>query len=114
MATLSRQHYGHQTVMDLKKTAEKSIGLPLGEPDYIAERLTMNLWLQHILILKIQMNLVLEEMVRLAKQTPWFEILTSICSEDHKAFRIFPNRNGFRMTVRSCRWEVPFCLERFV
>jgi hypothetical protein len=32
MASLSRQHYGHQTVMDLKKIAEKSIGVPLDGP----------------------------------------------------------------------------------
>jgi transposase len=78
MATFSRQHYGHQTVFDLRKSAEKSIGLPLVGPAYVAERLTMNLWLQQIFVLKIQMNLVLDEMVRLSKQTPWFEILTSI------------------------------------
>jgi transposase len=95
MATLSRQHYGHQTVYDLKKAAEKSIGLPLVGSVYVAERLTMNLWLQQILVLKIQMDQILDEMVRLSQQTPWFSILTSIKGiSDISASRfIAENRN---------------------
>ncbi len=95
MSTFSRQHYGHQSVIDLKKYAEKSIGLPLEGEAYVAERLTMNLWIQQILVLRIQINLVLDEMVRLSKQTPWFEILTSIKGiSDISASRfIAENRN---------------------
>jgi len=95
MATLSRQHFNHQTVLDLKKTAEKSIGLPLEGAAHVAERLTMNLWIQQILVMRTQMNLVLDEMVRLSKQTPWFEILTSIKGiSDISASRfIAENRN---------------------
>jgi transposase len=78
MAALSRQHYGHQAVIDLRKSADKSIGIPLTGSSHIAERLTMNMWLQQILVLRIQMNQVLDEMVRLAEQTPWFGILMSI------------------------------------
>lgn len=95
MATLSRKHYGHQTVFDLRKVAEKSIGLPMGGSTYIAERLTMNVWLQHILVLRIQMNQILDEMVRLTKLTPWYDILTSVKgSSDVSASRfIAENRN---------------------
>jgi len=95
MATLSRQHYGHQTVLDLKKSADKSIGLPLEGPAHTAERLTMNVWLQQLFVLRLQQNQVLEEMIRLAKQTPWYEILTSIMGiSDISASRfIAENRN---------------------
>jgi transposase len=95
MATLSRRHYGHQTVLDLKKYADKSIGIPLASPAHGAERLTMNVWLQHIFVLRLQQNQVLDEMVRLAKQTPWYEILTSIMGiSDVSASRfIAENRN---------------------
>ena len=43
LARISRQHYGHQTIIDLKKAAEKSIGIPLENDSYTAERITMNL-----------------------------------------------------------------------
>lgn len=78
ISSLSRRHFGHQTVLDLREAAEKSIGIPFSDTPYISERLTMNVWLQHILMLKVQMGLVRDEMIRLAKKKTWFEILTSI------------------------------------
>jgi hypothetical protein len=78
LAAISRRHYGHQTVIDLKKAAGKSIGIPLESESYTAERITLSLWLEQILVLKNQMKTVLDEMVRLSQQTPWFSILTSI------------------------------------
>jgi len=95
MATLSRRHYGHQTVIDLKKSADKSIGIPMVGPGHIAERLTMNVWLQQLLVLRLQQKQILDEMTRLAKQTPWYAILTSIMGiSDVSASRfIAENRN---------------------
>jgi transposase len=95
MAVLSRRHYGAETVLELKKTADQSIGIPLPGPFYGAERLTMNVWLQQILVLRLQLNQILDEMVRLAKQTPWYSILTSLMGiSDISASRfIAENRN---------------------
>lgn len=95
MAVFSRRHYGAETVLELKKTADQSIGIPLPGPLYGAERLTMNVWLQQILVLRLQLYQVLDEMVRLAKQTPWYSILTSVMGiSDISASRfIAENRN---------------------
>lgn len=95
MEVFSRRHYGVQTVLELKKNADRSIGIPLPGPFYGAERLTMNVWLQQILVLRLQLDQVLDEMVRLAKQTPWYSILTSVMGiSDISASRfIAENRN---------------------
>lgn len=55
----------------------------------------LNVWLQQILVLRLQLDQVLDEMVRLAKQTPWYTILTSIMGiSDISASRfIAENRN---------------------
>jgi transposase len=95
MAIVSRRHYGAETVVELKKAADHCIGIPLPGPSYGAERLTMNIWLQHILVLRLQLGQILDEMVRLAKQTPWYSILTSVMGiSDISASRfIAENRN---------------------
>ena len=78
-----------------RKPRKKASACPWKALAHVAERLTMNVWLQQILVLRIQMNQVLDEMVRLAKQTPWYEILTSIKGiSDVSASRfIAENRN---------------------
>lgn len=96
MAVFSRWHYGAQTVPALKKTSDTGIGIPLPGPLFGAERLTLNVWLQLILVWRPQLNQILDEMVRLSKQTPWYSILTSVMgiSDISTSRFIAKNRNS--------------------
>jgi len=63
---------------DLKESAFTSIGFPVQNESHIAERLTMNVWLNLLQCLEEQMNMIRKELIRLAKQTPYFKSFVSI------------------------------------
>ena len=74
----SRNQYDLKHLKELKQTAEKTIGIEVQDEAYIAERLTMNVWLSQIKALNDHLKAVQEEMVGLAQQTDYFDILTSL------------------------------------
>lgn len=61
----------------LKETACQSIGLPVQNEFQIAERLTMDVWLKLLTCLEEQLNVIRKELIKLAKQTPYFHTLIS-------------------------------------
>ena len=63
---------------DLKESAFTSIGFPVQNESHIAERLTMNVWLNLLQCLEEQMSMIRKELIRLAKQTPYFKSFVSI------------------------------------
>jgi transposase len=78
LVAISRNHHGAATLKNLKEAAEKSIGLPLDKVSYMAHRMTVNMWIEQIKMLKIQQYNILREMSVLAQKTPYFRLLTSI------------------------------------
>jgi transposase len=94
---ISRNHHKIDTLKELQEAARKSIGIPADEASYPAQRITMNLWLGQIDLLKQQMYALLKQLVDLTKKTPYFDILTSIkgISEITAARFIAENRNLF-------------------
>jgi len=78
LVAVSRNHHGAGTLKSLKDAASKSIGLPLDKISYMAHRMTVNMWIEQIKMLKIQQYNILREMSALAQKTPWYAILTSI------------------------------------
>ena len=78
LVVISRNHHGAKTLKSLKNEACKSIGLSLDKISYMAHRMTVNMWIEQIKMLKIQQYNILKEMVALAQKTPWYAILTSI------------------------------------
>jgi transposase len=62
----------------LKETAFESIGLPVQNESQVAERLTMNVWLNLLNCLEEQMNVIRKELINLAKQTSYFNIIVSL------------------------------------
>lgn len=78
LVAISRNHHGAKTLKSLKDEASKSIGLPLDQVSYKAHRISMNMWIEQIRMLKIQQYNILREMSALAQKTPYFKLLTSI------------------------------------
>ena len=78
LVAISRNHHGAETLKALKDAALKSIGLPLDKVSYMAHRLSVNMWIEQIRMLKVQQYNILREMSALAQQTPFYAILTSI------------------------------------
>jgi len=78
LVAVSRNHHGAKTLKSLKDEALKSIGLPLDKVSYMSHRMTMNMWIEQIKMLKIQQYNILREMSTLAQKTPFYSILTSI------------------------------------
>jgi transposase len=97
---VSRNHHGVETLNALMEVAGKSIGISLDEASYNAERITMNLWIVQIDLLKQQMYSLLKQMVELTEKTPYFKILTSIkgISDITAARFIAENRELFENT----------------
>jgi transposase len=73
----SRNRSGIDLLKALKETASQSIGLPVQNESQIAERLTMDVWLNLLKCLEEQLDVIRKELIKLAKQTPYFHILIS-------------------------------------
>lgn len=74
----SRNRCDSALLKTLKENAFKSIGLPVQNESLIAERLTMDVWLNLLKCLEQQLEIVRKELIQLAKQTPYFHIIVSI------------------------------------
>jgi len=74
----SRSQYDLKHLKELKQRATSSIGIGVKDEAYHAERLTMDAWLNSFKVLREQLKIVLSELITLAKQTPYFDILCSI------------------------------------
>ena len=74
---LQRQH-GAETLKRIKQAAHKSIGIKITEDQLFAEKLTLNCWLIQYALLREQMDNIIDQLVSLAEQTPYFDIITSL------------------------------------
>jgi transposase len=75
---VSQRQHGFGTLKRIKEAAQNSIGIKLTGELLLAEKLTMHCWLNQYSLLKEQIKLILEQMVTLAKQTPFFDIISSL------------------------------------
>ena len=74
----SQKQHGIKTLKRIQDTATNSIGIAITDDVLFAEKLTMHSWLNQHTLIKEQMELVIDELVRLAEATPYFNIITSI------------------------------------
>ena len=74
----SRNRSGMDVLKALKQTAFESIGLPVQNESQMAERLTMDVWLNLLTCLEEQLNVIRKELIMLAKQSPYFHIIVSL------------------------------------
>lgn len=75
---VSQRQHGEATLKALKEAAKQTIGINLTDEEILTERITLNCWLGQYILLKEQINSVLDQLVALAEQTPYFSIITSL------------------------------------
>jgi len=75
---ISQKQHGVDTLKRIKEAARNSIGIKVTEELLAAEKLTMHCWLSQYSLLKEQIKHVLDQMVSLAKKTPYFDIISSL------------------------------------
>lgn len=75
---VSQKQHGAETLKRIKEAAKQSIGIKITDELLLAEKLTMLSWLNQHALLKEQMKIVLDEMVSIAKRTPFFNIVSSL------------------------------------
>ncbi len=75
---VSQRQHSQATLKALKDAAKQSIGINLSNEEIISERITLNCWLGQYVLLKEQINYLLDELIALAENTPYFSIITSL------------------------------------
>ena len=75
---VSQRQHGEATLKALKEAAKQSIGISLSNEEIISERITLNCWLGQYILLKEQIKYVLDQLIALAEQTPYFSIISSL------------------------------------
>jgi len=75
---VSQKQHGFESLKRIKEAAHNSIGIKLTGELLLAEKLTMLCWLNQLLLIKEQIKLVLDQMVSIAKKTPFFDIISSL------------------------------------
>ena len=75
---LSYGNCGRSNLAALQKHASASIGIDLDQSEEQAERIALDSWLAMTALIEKQMDATMKRLTELAKQTPYFEILTSL------------------------------------
>jgi transposase len=78
ISKISNGHYKIELLQQIKLSAEKSIGIPQSDEDAFAIQLSINSWITLIENINSHMDLVIKKIISLAKQSPYFSILTSL------------------------------------
>jgi len=78
MEAVSRKQHGKETLNKLIELAQNSVGIPVPEELEEAVRLTIRSWITMLETVQTQMKVVIKQLIALAKQTRYFEILTSL------------------------------------
>ena len=86
---ISHKNHGRQTLEHLKELAAESIGIPLDGSEVLTERLILDSWLTLLQTIEEKMKQIMDEIITLAKQTPYFKIITSIKGISDKLAALF-------------------------
>jgi transposase len=74
---ISRHNHDLKTLIKLREEAKTSIGIHLKDEEIMAERLSLNAWIQMVETIEQQMEIIMNELIALAKQTPYWDVLIS-------------------------------------
>jgi transposase len=75
---VSREQHGRQTLLELQALARHSVGVPLRPEEPSAERVTLDSWLVLIEARETELVRVAEELIELARATPYHAPLVSL------------------------------------
>jgi len=78
MEAASRKQHGKETLNKLIELAQKSVGIPVADELEQSVHLTIHSWITMIETVQTQMKGVMTQLITLAQQTSYFEILTSL------------------------------------
>jgi len=86
---ISHQQHGRDTLNKLKELAGQSIGIPLKPEEIPAAQLTLNYWVAMLETVEEQMKAIMNELIRLAKETPYFKSMVSLKGISTKLTALF-------------------------
>ena len=86
---ISQKQHGRDTLNKLRELAGQSIGIPLQPEEIPAARLSLNCWITLLESIEEQMKAVMNELIRLAKQTPYFNAIVSLKGISNKLAALF-------------------------
>lgn len=86
---ISRNQRGKRDLQELQQLARESIGIKLDTYEEMSERLALDSWLNLLAVIEKQMNEIIQRLIELARQTPYFKILTSLKGISPKMAALF-------------------------
>ena len=86
---ISHKNHGRKTLEELQKYATESIGISVEESEALAERMILDSWLAFMQKIEEKMKQIMDEIINLAKQTPYFKMLISIKGISDKLAALF-------------------------
>jgi transposase len=86
---VSQRRHGKDTLLKLKELAIQSIGIRLDGVEITAARLSLECWLSLLETIEEQMKIIIDELIRLAKETPYFKPIVSVKGISEKLTALF-------------------------
>jgi transposase len=86
---ISGKQHGEETLLALQQAARTSIGIPKQGYEIPVLRAVMDTWLALLKTIEEQMQAVIAELLPLAQETPYFEIITSLKGISDKLAGLF-------------------------
>ncbi len=86
---ISGKQHGEETLLALQQAARSSIGIPNQGQEIPVLRVILDTWLALLKTIEEQMQAVLAELLPLAQETPYFEIITSLKGISEKLAGLF-------------------------
>jgi len=86
---ISQKQHGKETLRKLKEAAGTSIGIKIKEEEILSYRISLDSWLILLEQIKNQMKIIMKELIRLVRQTPYFETLKSLKGISDKLAALF-------------------------
>ena len=86
---VSQRRHGKETLLKLREYAGQSIGIGLDGVEITAARLSLDCWLSLLETIEEQMKVVMDELIRLAQETPHFKPIVSVKGISEKLTALF-------------------------
>jgi transposase len=74
---ISHKQHGKQTLLQIQQAANQTIGVLLEEEHIMSNRLSLTAWITIIETFKVQLDIIITQLIELAKQTRYWDILIS-------------------------------------
>lgn len=86
---VSQKQHGKNTLQKLKELAQHSIGIAKQEEELTTSGIVVGCWIRMIETIQQQMKLVMDELISLAKETPYYKSISSLKGVSDKLTSLF-------------------------